>query len=89
MGKLHFTENGWRDYLYWQDQDKKTARRINRLFTEMSRTPFAGQGKPEALRGNLSGYWSRRIDEKNRIIYRILAGGAVEIETLRTHYDDT
>jgi toxin YoeB len=89
MGNINFTERGWGDYLYWQSQDKKTVKRINQLLTEMSRTPFEGKGKPEALRYHLSGYWSRRIDEKNRIIYRVLADGSVEIDTLRTHYSDT
>jgi toxin YoeB len=89
MGSIIFSENSWGDYLYWQSQDKKTVKRINQLLTEMSRTPFEGKGKPEALRHHLSGWWSRRIDEKNRIIYRVLADGSVEIDTLRTHYSDT
>ena len=88
MGKLHFTENGWSDYLYWQGQDKKTAKRINRLLTEMTRMPFSGTGKPEALKFNLSGSWSRRIDEKNRVVYRVLTDGSVEVDALRNHYAD-
>ena len=60
----------WDDYLYWQTQDKKTLKRINALIKEIERTPYEGIGKPEPLKGNLSGWWSRRIDEKNRIVYR-------------------
>ena len=59
----------WEDYLYWQAQDKKILKRINVLIEEMKRTPFEGRGKPEPLKGNLSGYWSRRIDDVNRIVY--------------------
>lgn len=88
MGKFHFTENGWSDYLYWQGQDKKTIKRINLLFTEITRTPFAGIGKPEALKHNLSGLWSRRFDDKNRVVYRVLADGSVEVKALRNHYAD-
>jgi toxin YoeB len=69
--KLAWTEDAWSDYLYWQSQDKKTLKRINRLIEETRRDPFAGIGKPEPLRENLSGFWSRRIDETNRLIYTV------------------
>lgn len=66
---LLWEERAWEDYLYWQTQDKRTLKRINALISDIKRTPFEGRGKPEPLRGNLSGYWSRRIDEVNRIVY--------------------
>jgi toxin YoeB len=69
--KLAWTEAAWSDYLYWQSQDKKTLKRINRLIEGTRREPFTGIGKPEPLRENLSGFWSRRIDEANRLIYAV------------------
>jgi toxin YoeB len=66
---LVWTLEAWDDYIFWQSQDKKTLKRINRLIGEALRTPFEGVGKPEALRENLSGFWSRRIDETNRLVY--------------------
>ena len=70
MNKV-FTKNGWEDYIYWQTQDKKTLKRINTLIEDISRNGHEGIGKPEPLKGNLSGYWSRRIDDKNRLVYKI------------------
>lgn len=67
---IFWDDDAWDDYLYWQTQDKKTLKRINALIKEIERTPYEGIGKPEPLKGNLSGWWSRRIDEKNRIVYR-------------------
>ena len=67
--RLLWEDRAWDDYLYWQAQDKKILKRINVLIEEMKRTPFEGRGKPEPLKGNLSGYWSRRIDDVNRIVY--------------------
>ena len=67
--RLLWEDRAWEDYLYWQMQDKRTLKRINLLINDMKRTPFEGIGKPEPLRGSLSGYWSRRIDETNRIVY--------------------
>jgi len=72
-------------YLYWQDQDKKTLKRLNSLITTVARDPFAGIGKPEPLRGELSGYWSRRIDESNRLVYRANDAELVII-ACRFHY---
>ena len=72
---LAWTDEAWADYLFyylsWQTQDKKTLKRINRLLTDVKRSPFSGIGKPEALRENLAGFWSRRIDESNRLIYAV------------------
>lgn len=68
---LIWTDQGWEDYLYWQNQDKKTLKRINKLIEDTKRTPFYGIGKPEPLKENLAGFWSRRIDETNRLIYSI------------------
>lgn len=84
MRKIWF-EKAWEDYLYWQSQDKKTLKRINQLVRDIERSPFEGIGKPEALVGNLSGFWSRRIDDKNRLIYRI-KGEFIEILSCREHY---
>jgi toxin YoeB len=69
--KLAWTGEAWSDYLYWQGQDKKTLKRINKLIDKTLRTPFEGIGKPEALKENLSGFWSRRIDETHRLVYAV------------------
>ena len=69
--KLAWTDAAWCDYLYWQGQDKKTLKRINKLIAETIKEPFIGIGKPEPLRENLAGYWSRRIDESNRLVYAV------------------
>ena len=66
---LAWTDEAWGDYVYWQGQDKKTIKRINKLISDTKRSPFEGIGKPEALKENLSGFWSRRIDETNRLVY--------------------
>ncbi len=68
---LAWTDAAWDDYLYWQEQDKKTLKRINKLLTEIKRSPFEGIGKPEALKETLSGFWSRRIDESHRLVYAV------------------
>ncbi len=83
---LTFTPAAWGDYLYWQGQDKKTLKRINALINEAARNPFEGMGKPEALRGDLSGYWSRRIDEVNRLVYQA-TDADLEIIACRHHYE--
>lgn len=83
--KLIFSEQAWADYLHWQQTDKKLLQRINALIREISRTPFTGIGKPEPLKNALSGYWSRRINEEHRIVYKI-ADGAMLIAQLRYHY---
>lgn len=87
MNNISFSENGWEDYLYWQTQDKKTLKRINLLLQDIIRNGNDGIGKPEPLRENLSGFWSRRIDETNRLIYRI-SEERIEVIGCRGHYDD-
>ena len=87
MGKIVFTEQAWQDYLYWQTQDKKTLRRINQLLQDISRNGYTGIGKPEPLKNDLTGYWSRRIDEVNRLVYRI-TGDTIEIIQCKGHYQD-
>lgn len=69
--QLAWTDAAWKDYLYWQNQDKKTLKRINKLITDCKRSPFEGIGKPEPLKENLAGFWSRRIDESNRLVYAV------------------
>ncbi len=80
-------EDAWNDYLYWQTQDKKTLKRINQLIKDIDRNGYEGIGKPEPLRGNLSGYWSRRIDDCNRIVYKI-SDGKLLIVQCGSHYRD-
>lgn len=87
MNKIVFTEQAWQDYLYWQGQDKKTLKRINQLLQDISRNGNAGMGKPEPLKHNFAGYWSRRIDEVNRLVYRI-TDGTIEVLQCRGHYQD-
>ena len=85
--KLLWEDRAWSDYLYWQTQDKKTLKRINALIKDILRSPYQGIGKPEPLRENLSGWWSRRIDETNRIVY-YEQGEIVYIISFLGHYDD-
>ena len=85
--KINFTESGWRDYIYWENQDKKTLKRINDLIADIGRNCYDGIGKPEALIGDLSGWYSRRIDEKNRLVYRLIGDEAVEISLCKRHYE--
>ena len=80
-------DEAWEDYLYWQTQDKKTLKRINILLKDIDRNGYVGIGKPEPLTGNLMGYWSRRIDECNRIVFRI-KDNRIEIIQCGTHYRD-
>ena len=87
MKKIWFDE-AWDDYVYWQGQDKKTLKRINALLKDIERKGgFEGIGKPEPLQGELSGFWSRRIDDTNRFVYRV-GGEVLEILSCRGHYDD-
>lgn len=83
--RLIFSEHAWEDYLYWQRTDKKTLRRVNQLIKEIQRTPCEGIGKPEPLKHSLSGYWSRRINEEHRIVYKV-DDDAIYIAQLRYHY---
>ncbi len=83
--KLIFSEKAWKDYLYWQRNDKKTLKRINLLIHDIQRVPYEGIGKPEPLRHGLSGYWSRRITDEHRIVYKA-EDSAILIAQLRYHY---
>lgn len=85
--KKIWSDKAWQDYLYWQTQDKKTLKRVNQLVKDIERNNFEGIGKPEALKGNLSGFWSRRIDDANRLIYRI-NGEFIDILSCKGHYED-
>lgn len=83
--KLTFTESGWNDYLWWQEHDRKPLKRINALIKDAMRTPFTGLGKPEPLKAELSGYWSRRIDSEHRLVYGLTETELVII-SCRFHY---
>lgn len=83
--KISFTPSAWEDYVYWQGQDKKTLKRINALIKDCLRMPFEGIGKPEPLLGDLSGLWSRRIDEANRLVYEV-TDAAITVISCRYHY---
>jgi toxin YoeB len=82
---ISFTPAGWQDYRYWFDQDKKTLPKINRLIDELRREPFTGTGKPEPLKENYAGYWSRRIDKQNRLVYAVTEN-SITIVSCRFHY---
>jgi toxin YoeB len=86
--RLAWTEAAWSDYRYWQGQDKKTLKRINKLIEEVIRTPFEGIGKPEALKENLSGFWSRRIDDSHRLVYAV-TDVHITIIACRYHYQSS
>lgn len=85
--KLTFTEAGWDDYLWFQDTDKKLLKRINLLIKDALRNPFEGIGKPEPLKANLSGYWSRRINTEHRLVYEVLDDSILVVDC-RFHYQD-
>ena len=82
---LAWTKEAWSDYTFWQGQDKKTLKRINKLIIDTQRSPFEGIGKPEPLKENLSGFWSRRIDESNRLVYTV-DDNQLTIISCRYHY---
>jgi toxin YoeB len=87
--KLVWTTHGWDDYLHWQTENQKIVRKINALLKDVVRSPFQGLGKPEALKGDRAGYWSRRIDDEHRLVYRVGGKGPdqfVEISQCRYHY---
>lgn len=84
---LVFLPEAWEDVNYWFDQDRKTVKRIRLIIQDIERNGFTGIGKPEPLKGNLSGWWSRRIDDKNRIVYRI-TDEQIEIAQCRSHYNE-
>ena len=84
--RLTWTQAAWQDYLYWQTQDRKMLKRVNLLLQDTVRNPFTGLGKPESLRENLAGFWSRRIDETNRLVYTV-DGNDLVVIACRYHYD--
>lgn len=87
--KLQFTPNGWADHVFWQETDRQILSRVNQLVRDTLRSPFEGIGKPEPLRGQLQGWWSRRITGVHRLVYRVLGGGedrVLEIASCRFHY---
>lgn len=85
MIKITFSKISWEDYLSWQAEDKKTLGKINELIKDIQRTPFAGKGKPEPLKYDLAGLWSRRINREHRLVYRV-SGNEILIYTCRYHY---
>ena len=86
--KLLWEDRAWNDYIYWQGQDKKTLKRVNKLLMDISRNPFDGIGKPEPLKGNLSGLWSRRIDDNGNWIVYYISNDIVHIIACKGHYED-
>ena len=87
--KIIFAAHAWEDYLHWQAEDAKLLARLNALIRECMRDPFRGTGKPEPLSGNLSGWWSRRINSEHRLVYRVTGKGdgqAIEVAACRYHY---
>ncbi|MDX1949540.1 MAG: Txe/YoeB family addiction module toxin [Rickettsiales bacterium] len=84
--EVNFTSQGWEDYIYWSEFDKKILKKINTLIKDVSRNPFQGLGKPEPLKHEYSGYWSRRIDEVHRLVYAIESGKRIVIIKCRYHY---
>ena len=87
MKRLPWDYDAWQDYVYWQTQDKKTLKRINMLIKDIGRNPFDGIGKPEPLKGELSGFWSRRIDDEHRLVY-VAEEDAILIIACKGHYND-
>lgn len=85
--KKNWFDKAWEDYLYWQSQDKKTLKRINQLLKDVERSAEDGIGKPEPLKGKLSGFWSRRIDNVNRLVYRV-NGDVIDVISCKGHYED-
>ena len=83
---LSWTKESWSDYVYWQNQDKRTLKRINKLIADAKRTPFEGIGKPEPLKENLTGFWSRRIDRSNRLVYAV-DDNQITVISCRYHYE--
>lgn len=86
MNKISFTAKAWEEYCYWQLQDKKTLKHINSILADIQRNNFVGIGKPEPLKNTFAGYWSRRIDNTNRLIYKI-NNGFIEVIQCKGHYD--
>lgn len=87
MMKIIFTKNSWEDYISWQTEDKKMLRKINELIKDIQRTPFEGRGKPEPLKYDLSGFWSRRIVREHRLVYQVVKN-TILIYSCKFHYDN-
>ena len=87
MADLSFTEDAFSEYLAWQSEDRKTLKRINQLLKAIQREPFGGEGKPEPLKGDFSGLWSRRINEKDRLVYSV-SGDVITVYQCKGHYGD-
>ena len=87
MSKITFAEDAWEEYLYWQSQDKKTLKKINSLLKSIQREPFTGEGKPEPLKDSPEGGWSRRINDKDRLVYIVSAESVIVIQC-KGHYND-
>ncbi len=87
MSNVMFSDRAWEEYCYWQKQNKKTLKKINQLLIDIKRNGFTGIGKPEPLKNNLSGFWSRRIDDTNRLVYKI-TNDCIEIVQCKGHYDN-
>ncbi|MBD5530936.1 MAG: Txe/YoeB family addiction module toxin [Lachnospiraceae bacterium] len=87
MSRIVFAEDAWEEYLYWQAQDKKTLKKINSLLKAIQREPFIGEGKPEPLKDSTNGEWSRRINEKDRLVYMVSHEGII-VTQCKGHYDD-
>ncbi|MBR1439481.1 MAG: Txe/YoeB family addiction module toxin [Synergistaceae bacterium] len=87
MNDFKFTQDAWEDYLYWQVQDRRTLKKINSLLSSAIRNPYEGEGKPEPLKGDKTGKWSRRINDKDRLVYSY-DSGQLTIYQCRGHYDD-
>ena len=85
--KIQFEENAWEQFQYWLEQDKKTLKKIRKLLDDISRNGNEGLGHPEQLKGNLSGLWSRKIDEQNRLVYRII-DDTIRVYQCKNHYND-
>lgn len=89
MSRPQFTEQAWEEYMYWHSQDKKTLKKINQLIADIMRNgPLNGIGKPEPMKGNYQGYFSRRINDKDRLVYTVLSDDVIEIYSCKDHYDD-
>ncbi|MCH7828008.1 MAG: Txe/YoeB family addiction module toxin [Bacteroidetes bacterium] len=85
--RIIFTKNSWEDYISWQTEDKKMLRKINELIKDIQRTPFEGRGKPEPLKYDLAGFWSRRINREHRLVYQVV-NNTILIYSCRFHYDN-
>ena len=85
--KKTWDEEAWEDYIYWQEHDRKIVKKINSLIKDIERHPFTGLGKPEPLKNNLQGYWSRRINDKDRLVYKV-SDNDMMIAQCKTHYED-